>query len=426
MSRFDCPSAPLALRSLVMRSRRPAWSALALGVIVHLSLSLLVTPLEQGKTVRPLTMQFIKRQPRLTKPLELKKRPRPKRRQVRRQTLMLKAKAHRGQAVSRLRPAVLLRGVAKPPTSVKRWMADVSTAFGCQARAREILAARESKSAVDMSLELMDIEALDTGQYQAVVIQDPADKRNIKGFFHIVVIYSKSIQDAALRLEAAGVRQLGSVNVMQLEVAKLVEAVNRYTRIRMDIAGTYSMDSPEFLKTPWVLVESLTNFDVSRSEAENIGYYLTHGGFLFAENDYFTLGNAADLSLRNMFVASMSAARLTHGRHWLLQKVPNEHPLYHCYFDFDGPPAAHDCLYADQPRPGGVVRPLDYLEGIFVAGQLVAIHSNKDISDWWLFGMGSTSRIDNTRQLQFGVNTIVYALTREGSITNRLMESVAR
>jgi hypothetical protein len=32
--------------------------------------------------------------------------------------------------------------------------------------------------------------------------------------------------------------------------------------------------------------------------------------------------------------------------------------------------------------------------------------------------------MDNTRQLQFGVNLIVFALTQEGSITHRLMESV--
>ena len=32
--------------------------------------------------------------------------------------------------------------------------------------------------------------------------------------------------------------------------------------------------------------------------------------------------------------------------------------------------------------------------------------------------------LDNTRLLQFGINTIVFALTQEGSITNRVMESV--
>jgi hypothetical protein len=31
---------------------------------------------------------------------------------------------------------------------------------------------------------------------------------------------------------------------------------------------------------------------------------------------------------------------------------------------------------------------------------------------------------DPTRQLQFGVNLIVFALTQEGSITNQVMDSV--
>ena len=38
-----------------------------------------------------------------------------------------------------------------------------------------------------MSLELLDIETLDTGRYHAMVIQDPSDKRTIRGFIHIAM-----------------------------------------------------------------------------------------------------------------------------------------------------------------------------------------------------------------------------------------------
>ena len=126
-----------------------------------------------------------------------------------------------------------------------------------------------------------------------------------------------------------------------------------------------------------------------------------------------------------MFITSLATVDLIHGRDWTFEKIPNDHPVYHCYFDFDGPPPAHDCLYDGNSTPGGRVQALSYLEGIFLDGYLVVIHSNKDLSDWWLNVIGSQGvRADNTRQLQFGVNMIIYALTREGSITNRVMDRV--
>ena len=54
---------------------------------------------------------------------------------------------------------------------------------------------RMPKHRVDMPLELLDIDALDTGQVHALVIQDPDDKRNIRGFFHFIFVRSKSMKD---------------------------------------------------------------------------------------------------------------------------------------------------------------------------------------------------------------------------------------
>ena len=55
--------------------------------------------------------------------------------------------------------------------------------------------------------------------------------------------------------------------------------------------------------------------------------------------------------------------------------------------------------------------------------------SNKDFEDIWALQKGF---IDNVwgerglsiRALQFGVNMVVFALTQEGSITHRVMDSV--
>ena len=43
---------------------------------------------------------------------------------------------------------------------------------------------------LDMYLEMVDVDALNTGQYHAMVIQDPNDKRSIVGFFQMFVAFS--------------------------------------------------------------------------------------------------------------------------------------------------------------------------------------------------------------------------------------------
>ena len=420
-ARFRCPSASLTLKVLLNRTQRTLSIAVGLAMAVHMALTQLRGLTEEHQIPKPLTTQFVKRQPRLTKPLELKKRPRPKQRAVRREMVTVRAKAQRDRPSARLQPTTVLRGLSKPHAGIERLRALSGARMEPAAVSAIVEGTREAEQRMDTALELVDIQALDTGQYQAMVVQEPDDKRSLRGFFHIIVIYSASIRDGSLRMAAGVTRQYGGVDAMQVEIRSLVEAVNRFTAIRMDIAGLRAMDSPELLKTPWVMVETLTSFDVTPSEAQNLGYYMTHGGFVFSENDYFALGNPADTSLRAMLAASLATVGLVHNSDWTFEKIPNEHPVYHCYFDFDGPPPGLDHLYGDTVTPGGPVLRLDYLEGITLNGQLVAIHSNKDISDYW---PGVSQAKHNTRQLQFGVNMIVYALTREGSVTKQVMDAL--
>jgi hypothetical protein len=84
MSRFGCACVSLSLRGLPVRMRRAMCVELGLSVVGHLSLSGCRGLAEEQRVVKPLTTQFIKRQPRLTKPLELKKLPKPGHRQIRR------------------------------------------------------------------------------------------------------------------------------------------------------------------------------------------------------------------------------------------------------------------------------------------------------------------------------------------------------
>ena len=82
--RFRSPSAGISLQGLLRRTHRVLEIGFALALVIHLIGSRVQVLGEAGKATKPLATKFVKRQPRLAKPLELRKRPKPKRRRVQR------------------------------------------------------------------------------------------------------------------------------------------------------------------------------------------------------------------------------------------------------------------------------------------------------------------------------------------------------
>jgi len=76
--------------------------------------------------------------------------------------------------------------------------------------------------------------------------------------------------------------------------------------------------------------------------------------------------------------------------------LPNDHPLYHSFYDFsDGPPLGGIW--------GGNV---DDLEGIQLQGRLTVVFSDLNISWYW----GGQRVQGAERGLQFGVNLLAFAM----------------
>ena len=417
-SRFHCASSSLALGSLFRRSQPELLMWLALGVAVHLSLTQIAGFEPEEKAAKPLTTQFVKRQPRLTKPLELKKRPQPKRRLVQRRMVSVEARMQREQRVGAFQPTQVLRGLARPSAQVGRLLRFEGGAVEPLSIAQAIESAKESKRSVDMSLEMMDVEALDTGKYHALVVQDPDEKRSIRGFCHLAIVPPR------IRL----VTQSGYTFEYYVVpgIVRLVAAMNQYTDIRTDILGRITLDDAELFKVPWVFFFSWDKFKLNDAEFQNLGRYLVSGGFVFADayggkESQQTPGAAA-------VTAALFGALATQGVEAALEKLPNSHPIYHCYFDFDGPPSAGDAaVMSVHPDQSDII---EYLEAIHLEGRVAALFSRKFFTHAWTFhGAGSRSEgyqsWDPKRPLQFGINTIIFALTQEGSITHRLFDTVS-
>ena len=88
-----------------------------------------------------------------------------------------------------------------------------------------------------------------------------------------------------------------------------------------------------------------------------------------------------------------------------LQKIPDDHPLYSAFFEFDGPPRTSVEL-----NGWGDDLVHDYLKAIQVNGRIGVLYSNKDLGCEWDYDFRNKRwlKIDNTR---FAVNIVVYAMT---------------
>lgn len=420
VSRFFCASFFLSPKALLRTTRVALAAALVAALAAHSALALVRVLGKEVQTARPLTTRFVKRAPRLTKPLELKKRPRPRRRQVQRSMVSIKARAPREGAPSVTQGAQWAASLARPVAFVGRSVALETSGVEPEVLAEAVEGSKDPQHRIDMSLEMVDIEALDTGEYHAIVVQDPTDKTQVKGFFHLAICYSPSI---GKDYHAA------TYICNEQAIPEVVKAVNNYTQIKTDIAGMYTMDYKELLKTPliFLIARAYWTFRVTPAEASNLGKYFGTGGFAFVEDATWWLGGMCDVSLRQVLKDALATRGHVYQKDWVFEQLPNSHAVYHCFFDFDGPPCGDDGPYGAGSSGDRPFAPYRYLEGITLDGRLVTLYSMKALStawDWWRPGSPRGPARDNRRQLQFGVNIVVFALTQEGSITRRLMESV--
>jgi len=340
MSRFTVPSYDLHLKVLILRAQRVLPGALAVAAACHLMLTQWHGLAGEERTAKPLTTQFIKRAPRLTKPLDMKKRPRHRRRALQRQMVAVKARADLRRASTRLSTSRVMESVPKPSSRFGRAVLLAAMPPEPAAFAQAVVGTREAKKTIDTSLELMSVDALDTGQYHAMVIQDPRDKRNVRGFFHLHPAYSVSMRER-------GWHNIDSRTVRAL--VNLAAAMNEYTNIRASIGPEVTFDSRELFKTPWIYVTAHSEtkgFQITTSESSNLGGYLMSGGFVFTETvsaarsgaGYIMMGTAWEIALRQLVKDALSAQGVAYERDYTYEPLPGSHPLYHCFFDFSRAP----------------------------------------------------------------------------------------
>ena len=256
------------------------------------------------------------------------------------------------------------------------------------------------QEALSLKHELLNVGDLDIGRYQAVLIQDPDNKRNIRGFFNMTVIDYDIADKNRDRFPTA--------------VEELMRYMRDHTNINARIEGTtLEFSDTRIMDAPMIyMTGNDAVLQISDTEKTNLGEYLKNGGFLYAEeirqSDADGLDNkeagVSGTPFDRQFKALMKDPLVlgSDGSKW--QKMPKSHQLYYSFWDFpDGPPMGG--------APGGNVFDLEMLE---LRGRVAVVFSDLNVSWYW----GDPLADARERGLQFGVNLIVYALTQPGGIAN--------
>lgn len=403
-TRFKAPSDGLQVGRLFRETRRVALGAYALATLLTVStLGYFMAMEEEGVAPKPLAMEFIIRKPMAKKPFRMRKA-QVQKRQMTRKLVTSKPK------LSRTPPRTIRRSDALGSVASFAHQIDVGTSVGTgtvtpQLAAMQIRSSKDPEKRISMQEEFLDLNALDTGKYRGMVIQDPNDRKNIRGFVYLALAWGNDLQPDAPR-----------------SVSKLAEGINSYTGIQAKVADHMFLDSPELFRTPFVYITDKDGFELTDKEIESLGKYMRSGGFVFADNDRPDLNfGPAEASLRAMFGAAL-------GRNGKLERISNNHAIYHSFFDLDGPPVGGEYLSvrgnpdvfnlnsAEQTDVYYQPDEVGFLEGVFIDGRLVAVYSDMGYGSIW------QDEFENEPQLRMGVNLVVFALTQEGSIAQQQID----
>jgi hypothetical protein len=394
-----------------LRPRKALYWSLLISVVLHTVIIFYQVELpEREKPIRkPISVKFVQRAPRLSKALELMKRPVVVQRQLTRKITRPKSVIPRTIRTSAVHGGTALASLAKPGEAVERTLAPQRLELGPEIIAGDVENVKEL-DVTNLGEDLLDVSDMDTGRYRAQVVVNPKDKRDIKGYFHMDLVKYKTS-----RTDYGGDPDW---NTSPRAMANLADYLETNTDVKVDIKHRFTMDSKDLsrLKVPLIFITGHYQLEYNKAEARNLGEYLRAGGFLLVDDSYFLRGGPFDMSARALIKDAL-------GEDAVFEKLPSEHWLYHCFFDFDGPPAGDDI--ARGPYPGrGVQTIYQYLEAIFLEGRMVVLFSNKSLNnawngDWRINPVSRGGPINDSRQMQFGVNILIFALTQPGGFAQQ-------
>jgi hypothetical protein len=178
----------------------------------------------------------------------------------------------------------------------------------------------------------------------------------------------------------------------------ILNSLVEYTTIPIDEKEkVVLLSSNEIFKSPFCYLSGHKLVEFSSKERDNFRKYVENGGFVFVDD--------CNHDIDGLFAKSFEQEMARTFGHNALQKIPNTHPIYNCFFHFEGPPTTTFEL-----NGWGDDLVHDYLKAVEIKGRIGVLYSNKDYGCEWDYDFRNKRWLaeDNTK---FGVNIINYALT---------------
>jgi len=179
--------------------------------------------------------------------------------------------------------------------------------------------------------------------------------------------------------------------------SNVLNSLVEYTTLRVDPAERIvALSDPKMLQAPFCYFAGHKLVQFTAQERRNLEKYVRGGGFVFVDD--------CNHDIDGLFAKSFEAEMTKIFGASALKKIPNTHPLYSCFFKFDGPPTTGGEL-----NGWGDDLVHEYLKAIEFGGRIRLLYSNKDYGCEWDYDFRNKRflAVDNTR---FAVNIIQYAL----------------
>lgn len=190
----------------------------------------------------------------------------------------------------------------------------------------------------------------------------------------------------------------GDWDVDQRMPANLLTSLVDYTNLRVDPEErVVRLADPAMLRAPFCYMAGHKLVEFSTAEKANFERYVRNGGFVFVDDCNHDIDGLFAKSFERQMAGIFGADAL--------KKIPDSHPLYRSFFEFDGPPNTGMEL-----NGWGDDLVHDYLKAIEIDGRIGVLYSNKDYGCEWDYDWRNKRFLaeDNTK---FAVNIVIYALT---------------
>ncbi|MBA3403567.1 MAG: DUF4159 domain-containing protein [Gemmatimonadaceae bacterium] len=199
---------------------------------------------------------------------------------------------------------------------------------------------------------------------------------------------------------ATAIYESGDWESAPLLPANLIDSIARYTALPVAPKGVnVALGTRQVFEYPLLWLTGHLPVRFTDQERRNLQLYVQRGGMMIVDDHNHDIDGIFHKTAWEEIERTFGTGSL--------KELPGNHELYFCFFKFDdGPPATSHEL-----NGWGDNLMHRYLHAVTINGRIGLLYSSKDYSSEWNFNP-STKQFMSVDPTRFGVNVVVYALSR--------------